>query len=427
MSDEELTGMSPLNYLKVFFRRKNFIFIPAIIGLVGGVCAGVLLPKQFKSSTILLVEEGKTDNPLFAEIAVATTISQRLTTIRESMLGWNSLVTLVKRLGMDKNISNAHQFETLILGIRDHMRINLRGHNIIDLSYIDKDPETTKAVVENITSIFIQRNLAIQNQDTEDAIRFIEAQLKVYRGKIKSSEIAQIRESLNILLVDSTEKHPRVRQLREQLSAKEEELKKEQLEYTEDVVLDASTTNPLIAEIKKTLDQIDGGPSLDKLSEESGMYKVMLIDKLDSVMGRDMNINNQIYNMLLQRVETAKITQRLQASKEGTKYTILDPPRLPLKPFYPNLPLVSVMGLMGGVLLGAGCVFIIEFLDKSFIDVEEANQFFGQPLLGAISKITTEESIRKEREKTVWLYTLIILGSIVVVIGAKVYATFVVA
>ena len=425
MSDAELTPMTPLNYLKIFFRRKNMILIPAIIGLVGGICAGLLLPKKYKSSTVLLVEEGKSDNPLFDKLAVATTVSQRLTTIRESMLGWNSLVKLVKRLKMDKDIQNAQQFEQLIMRIRNSIKISLRGQNIIDLSYVNKDPEMAKDVVENITSIFIERNLQIQNQDTSDAIAFIEKELKVYRGKIKSAEIAQLRDKLNTLLVDSTEQHPEVKQLREQIAAKEEELRKEQLEYTEDASLDASTTNPLIEEIKKTLDKIDGGKQAASFSgADTGIAKVMLIDKLDKVMGQDININEELYNRLLQRLETAKITQRLQSSKEGTRYTVLDPPRLPLAPFFPNMTLISLAGLIAGIALGAGRVFGAEFLDKSFIDVEEANQFFGQPLLGAISKITTEEAIRKAREKTVWVYSLVLVGSVIVIIIAKALTMF---
>jgi len=106
-----MTNLSELNisvvgYIKIFFRRKELIIIPAFIGLVLGMCAGIILPKKYKSETIILVHEGKTDNPLFDKIAVSTTVEQRLATIRESMLGWNSLVELVKRLDLDKKVKS---------------------------------------------------------------------------------------------------------------------------------------------------------------------------------------------------------------------------------------------------------------------------------------------------------------------------------
>ncbi len=423
--------MTPMNYLKIFFRRKEMFIFPAFAGLIIGICSGIILPKKYMSSTVLLVEEGKSDNPLFEKLAVSTTVGQRMSSISESMLGWNSLVKLVKRLNMDKDVKSPQELEGLILGIRKNIVIKMKGPNIIDLSYVGDTPELTQAVVKNITEIFIERNVEIQNEETSTAITFIEEQLKVYRGKVKSAEIARLKDQLNALLVDSTEQHPRVKQLREQISALEEELKKEKLEYTEMSSALSSSNNPLIQDIKKALDDIEGtaDKTADKTASGNGsaqddFYKVLLVDKLDKVMATDAGVNNQIYNMLLQRLETAKITQRLQTSKEGTKYTVLDPPRIPLKPIKPNKVLVAFMGFFAGALLGFGLVFGAEFLDKSFIDVEEATQFFDQPLLGAISKINTEVSIRQDRERQSWMYSITLLIGIIIIIITTAIANF---
>jgi len=426
MSDEETQSILPINYLKIFFRRKELIIIPLFVGIIMGICAGIILPKKFKSSTILLVEEGKTDNPLFDKLAVSSTVRQRMTAIKESMLGWNSLVKLVKRIGLDVTIKTPHELEALIMGIRKDISIRLRGPNIIDLSYQGEDPEETQAVVRNITEIFIERNVEIQNQETADAIIFIEEQLKIYRGKIKSSEIAKLNDGLQDLLVDSTDEHPQVKALREQIAAKEEELKKENLEYTENYVLDSTATNAIIQEIKSALENIEGGTTINTIPDATnkGYYKVLLIDKLDSVMARDAGVNNSIYNMLLQRLETAKITQRLQSSKEGTRYTILDPPRLPLDPIKPNKFLVALIGLVLGGIVGFGLVVATEFLDKSFIDVEDAKKFLGRPLIGAISKIITEDGVRLRREKQAWLYSSTAIGGVITVIVTTAVSNF---
>ncbi len=429
MSQSREQELSPMNYLKIFFRRKEYFIIPVFVGLILGICASIILPKKFQSSTILLIEDGKSDNPLFEQLAVSTTVTQRLTTIRESMLGWNSLVTLVKRLELDKGVKTPQEFEKLILKIREDIVIKLRGRNIIDLSYIGDTPETTQAIVKNITEIFIERNVDIQNQETADAILFIEEQLKVYRGKIKSAEIVELQDALDELLVDSTEKHPRVKKLRNEIKAKQEELERENLEFTENALLDSGTTKPIIDEIRRALDNVDGGVS-PVVSGQAGQgtmdkdtYKLLLIDKLDNVLARDVAVNNQIYNTLLQRAETAKITQRLQSSKEGTRYTVLDPPRLPLKPIKPNKVLVTMAGVFAGIMFGAVLVFALEFLDKSFIDVEEANRFFGTPLLGAISRINTETSLRKQRERLSWLYSLVLLGGIIAIVVTTALST----
>ncbi len=425
MAESKTGHVNTLNYLKMFFRRKELIIIPAFLGLVVGISAGILAPKKYRSSTVILVQEGKTDNPLFRTLAVSTTVRERLNTIRESMLGWNSLVKLVKRLELDKDVKTRRDFENLILRVRRNIVIRLRAHNIIEVSYVDEDPVRAQAVVKTITDIFIERNREIQTQEINEAIRFIEQQLRVYKSKIKSAEIAKLEDQLQELLTDATEKHPMVKQLRERIAAKRRELKEENLEFIKDETLSVETTNPLIESIRKALDSFEGDEgAAQKADSSDDLYKAMMMERLTQAVARDIRVNDQIYNMLLQRLETARITKSLQLSKEGTRYEVIDPPRVPLEPFQPNRLVMAVMGLVLGATAGFGLVFFREFFDKSFIDVEDAKEYLGVPLLGAISKINTDFTLRRERERKQWMYSLTVLSGAMIVIVTLTIANF---
>ncbi len=399
---------NPKEYFRIFFRRKWLIIIPTFAGLTLGICSAIIMPKEYESSTKMQISESKTENPLFDKLAVSTTIVQRAKVVREAMLSWESLVELVTRLKLDSRVRSPAEFEKLISDLREKIHFEFRESNIMEVSLIGTNPVQTHAIVSNLTEIFIERNLNAQTKETSDAIKFIEEQLKVYRGKIKSAEIAQIKDRLNELLVDSTEEHPQVKQLRKQVNQKLDELRKENLEYSEDAKLSAESTNIMLHDIRKALNSVGAKAETESPAAAidptgaSDVYKVMLIDKLDNVMARDVNVNEQIYNSLLQRLETARITQRLQTSKEGTRYTILDPPRVPIRPIRPNPLLNTIGGLFLGLLIGGALVFMTEFLDKSFLDVQEAKDFFGAPLLGAISKITTTELIEEQRQQQTW-------------------------
>jgi uncharacterized protein involved in exopolysaccharide biosynthesis len=397
-----------IEYLKVFFRRKWCIIVPTFAGLVIGICTAILLPKEYISSTKILIEEGKNDNPLLTNIAVSTSAAQRIQTIKETMLSWDSINELVKRLNLAKKAHSQLEMELLIKEIQKKIEFTPIGPNVIEIAYIAPDPLQAQGVVKNITDIFIQRNLNAETRETADAIKFIEEQLHVYLGKIKSSEIAALKDKLNALLVDSTELHPQVKQLRSEIDKKMQELKEQNLEYTENARLTAETTNPMLNQIQQALTNI-GQKAITAADDknasvnEKDLYKVMLMDKLDNVMARDVNVNETIYNSLLQRLETAKITQRLQTSKEGTRYTVIEQPRASSKPVKPNKVMVSVIGLFLGVIAGVGLIFMVEFLDKSFLDVQEASAYLGAPLLGSISKINTLESIQENKQKQIEL------------------------
>jgi succinoglycan biosynthesis transport protein ExoP len=409
-----------IEYLKVFFRRKWFIVIPTFAGLVLGICTAMMLPKEYLSATKILIEEGKNDNPLFNNLAVSTSTAQRIQTIKETMLGWNSISELVKRLKLDKNVHNQLDMELLIKKIQGKIAFDGIGPNIIEIAYISPDPVQAQAIVQNVTNIFIERNVNAQNRETAEAIKFIEEQLHVYLGKIKSSEIADLKDKLNALLVDSTEMHPDVKALRAAIAKKMSDLEAQHLEYSENVKLNSETTNPMLTQIQQALQTIGqkavtNESAADKNSPvgEKDLYKVMLMDKLGGVMARDVNVNETIYTSLLQRLETAKITQRLQSSSEGTKYTIIEQARIAVKPVRPNKPLVAFMGLFLGLGLGIALIFATEFLDKSFLDAHEASAYLGAPLLGSISKINTVESIeeskRKQMELLFWMGTVGVL------------------
>jgi capsular polysaccharide biosynthesis protein len=148
---------------------------------------------------------------------------------------------------------------------------------------------------------------------------------------------------------------------------------------------------------------------------------MFLMDKLDSAMARDMRVNEQIYNMLLQRLETAKITQRLEASKQGTKYNVVDPARMPLRPVKPK-ELMFLIGLFLGAAAGVGLIFAREFMDQSYLDIEDAKLGLALPILGAISRITTHEEIAKERNKqTMWIFSSATAGTFIVVLSMLYY------
>jgi len=404
-----------IEYLKVFFRRKWFIIIPPFLGLILGICTAMILPKEYQSSMKILVEEEKNDNPLLTNITVSTSAFQRMQTIKETMLGWESLNELIKRLHLDSKIHSETDLEQLIKTLQNKIEFKPDG-NIIEISYLSNNPQQAQAVVKNVTDIFIGRNLLSQSMETSNAIKFIEEQLHVYLGKIKSAEIANLKDKLNTLLIDSTEMHPQVKELRSQIKSKMDDLKAQNLEYSEDVKLSADATNPMISQIQQALANL--GPKAMTSSEinpnaaptgEKDLYKVMLMDKIDTVMARDVNVNESIYNNLLQRLETAKITQRLQSSNEGTRYTIIEDARVPLNPVFPNKILISCIGLFLGLGIGIALILMMEFLDKSFLDVHEASTFLNVPLLGAISKINTDESIRDHRFAQInlafWLFS----------------------
>lgn len=408
MDSKFVREIKPIDYIKILFRRKWFIIIPVIIGLVGGIIAGNVLPKVFESSTLILIEEGKIINPLIQGIAVSTSIAQRTAVLREQIVGWDRLLQLIKSLNLAKDVKTQMQFENLVKRLRKSISVDLRGNSIVRIAYRGKDPAEAQNIVKNITDIFITENLRQQNRETDDAINFINDQLALYQKKLKESEIAAMEDQLNKLMVDSTPKHPMVVELRKKIEASQRDLAEGNYN------LDASQiagSNAELKELKEELKSIKDDVNTTTFDSSvtnanrvkmatttnEKLYKLLLLDKVSQVEARDADVTKKLYNTLLERLETAKITQRLEASKEGTRYTILDPARLPLKAVKPNKLVVLFMGAFLGACAGMGLVFLVEMFDHSILTVEDAKALMDIPVLGAVAKIVTEADLKMQK------------------------------
>ncbi len=405
----------PIRYAKIFFRRKWLLLIPAVVGIIVGIVTGALLPKIYESYSVVMIEEEKTLNPLISGLAVSADVVGRMRNIREQILGWNSLVQLVERLGLARDIKSQYEFEKLVLELRRKISVRMQGPNLIKISYTSAKPAEAKKVVQTVNDIFVEENMKAQNKESSIAIEFLKDQIKVYRRKIKEAEIAQMSDKLDDLLIDSTESHPLVIDYRRKIADMKAQLQEEEFDVEKAQPI-PTVSSPYVDAIKDQIDaalqQVEAQAStstkdlvpLDKLNPQAtgsneALYQLLLLDKMDTTMARDSQVNENIYNMLLQRLETAKITQRLEASKQGTRYTVLDPPRLPLKPVRPNKPLVVFIGVFLGLAAGIGLVLLMEFTDHSILSIDEAKEFLEYPILGGISKILTEEDIAVNRSR----------------------------
>ncbi|RKY31575.1 MAG: hypothetical protein DRP74_04530 [Candidatus Omnitrophota bacterium] len=428
MEEKELQKFqNPINILKIIFRRKWLFITPLFLAIVLGIVGSFLLPPSWDSSAIILVEEEKIINPLIQGLAVSTTTVQRMQNIREILLGWMSLVELTKKLSLDKDVCSQYQYEQLILDLRKNINVRMRGPNIIQISYIGrKSPQETQMVAKTLTDILVQKNIESQTKETDVAIQFLQEQLAIYKRKIKQSEIANLNEQLKQLLLDSTEKHPLVKELRQKIDVAKAELETGEYKVSENEQPITSATREALKQeldkiIQKETDKTLSGSTAyaaETHDANDSIYKLYLMDRVDSALARDINVNETIYNILLQKLETAKITQRLETSKEGTRYTIIDPPRLPLRPSGPNKLKVMILALFLGGISGTGLVFGREFLDHSFVDIEDAKENLQLPVLGAISRVTTQEEINNEKQtRKRWIVTVTVVSAIAIFIS----------
>jgi uncharacterized protein involved in exopolysaccharide biosynthesis len=363
--------------------------------------------------------------------------------------------SLVRRIQQTINVRMRGDSLVSISYEDENPELAQRVVNTITQIYMDRSLEDQSADAQTAIR-FLNSEMSVYQKKLEDSERALREFKELYVMQMPvATELNQQVIDLEVLLarlsVENTELHPRVIDTRRQIG----ELKRRRNEEIKRVISSALSQGrdpQLYADLAKALDAPVGdeasaptSPTIRAAREayetwvkrldttaasaSQGMPQVQvvtapqgggsnagLVDVVGGAaatsislaprqeqelarLGRDYETSASTYQHLQQRHEQAKITQRLGDSDQGTKFKVLEPARLPLKPVKPNLAKLGLFGWFLGIFVGAAAVFMAEYLDQSFQSAEELQAALAVPMLGSISTIMTEQDLEDRRQR----------------------------
>lgn len=122
------------------------------------------------------------------------------------------------------------------------------------------------------------------------------------------------------------------------------------------------------------------------------------------------------YNDLMQKHMEAVVALGLEKGQKGERFTLIDPPQLPEKPFKPNRLAIALIGFVLGVGAGVGWAALREFGDQAVYDSEHLAVGSGFPVLGEVPSIMTSDDFRKRKTRRIVAVSLVcicVIGGIV--------------
>jgi capsular exopolysaccharide synthesis family protein len=100
----------------------------------------------------------------------------------------------------------------------------------------------------------------------------------------------------------------------------------------------------------------------------------------------EVDTRRQLLDELLRRQSETEVTARLQATRESN-IRIVDRALVPGGAYGPSLRRDVGMAVGLGLFLGIGCIFLLEYLDRSIKTAEEAERVLGLPVLAVIPDV----------------------------------------
>lgn len=230
-------------------------------------------------------------------------------------------------------------------------------------------------------------------------------------GELTSSSldgrIHSLKAKLDELLSRYTERHPEVVQIRSLIVELEEERSVEVEKAMTGQVSDLSGLNrsPVYQQMRGMLAEAEANVAeLSVRVNEYGRRVAELDGKVDRIpvieakltqLNRDYAVISQQHKELLERRESARISEDVEQQAGDVVFKVIDPPFVPQRPNKPNKVLLNAVVLIAALGAGVGLALLLSILKPVVSDRRTLTKVTGLPVLGCISYVPTQEQMRR--------------------------------
>jgi polysaccharide chain length determinant protein (PEP-CTERM system associated) len=135
-------------------------------------------------------------------------------------------------------------------------------------------------------------------------------------------------------------------------------------------------------------------------------------------LNRGMEQSQANYNDLLKKENDSQIATSMEQMQEGERFTMIDPPSLPIKPDFPNRLKMCGMGLGVGAVLGALLVVGLEFFDDRLHSDKEIQALLPMAVIAEVPEIVTPSDVRRGKMRLALGWTVAAFVFITILAGS---------
>jgi len=250
------------------------------------------------------------------------------------------------------------------------------------------------------------------------------------------TSLEELRQQLQSLKSRYSDNHPDVVRLKDTIA----KFEKEQKTHTLDKDLESPDVTPPLSEAQglmvtqregllSQLELIDNeiGTLAMRKKEIAGQiarYQQRIeegpkIELLFVDLRRDYSQASENYQSLLQRKSQAQLAENLEKTQQAEQFSIIDPAKLPEKPFKPDSKKVLALGFMIALGCGLGLAYVLEYLDQTFRSSKDLETVVKLPVLVSVPVVSTKRERRLNLIKKIWA-----AGALVSMASVLFYALF---
>ena len=378
-------------YLEILRRRMWYIIIPFVLVMAGASIYAIAAPRQYKASTLVLISPQKVP-AAFVQTTVTSQVEERLQSITQEVMSRTTLEKIITELGLyEKERKSLSKEETVEL-MRKNIKIDLpttkraEKTNFFSISFIGDDPNMVTNVANRLSSLVIEENLKVREQQAAGTSEFM------------INELADAKAKLDVLEASVAKYNRRTTRVYDEPRTEYAETEKDKLRRELEALRTKYTDNhPDVIGMKKKIDDLeknkDTSGSVAPVKKPRVRVEQIPFQEQDmGALGREYQSMKLTYETLLKKNQEALQAENLEKKQKGEQFRVVDPAIVPEKPFSPDVPKSLLIGLFAGMVSGLGLAFMREQMDRSFHDADDLEISLGIKVLATVPKIEEKAS-----------------------------------
>jgi polysaccharide biosynthesis transport protein len=184
-------------YLGIIRRRHLYFLIPLLVGWLAVWGSSWILPARYKSSTMILVEQPSMPRD-YVKPNINEDVQQHLQNITQQILSRTRILQIIDELPLYAADHRRFSPDEIVDRMRKDIEVELvqnaeKRVTAFKINYSAQDPSVAQQVTSKLTSLFINENLEVRQQQSEGTTKFLEDQLETARQNLAAQE-EKVRE-----------------------------------------------------------------------------------------------------------------------------------------------------------------------------------------------------------------------------------------
>lgn len=182
-----MNAPSPKELARLIWRRRIWVILPMIAGLIGGVVAGRLMTPIYRASTLIMVESQKVAAN-YVKATVTTSLQDRLQTIEQQITNRSNIERIVLEGGLYPELVEAGQLSSAISRVRQDLTLQVQGNRIFRIFFKAPDPQQAADTANRVGRYFIDENLRMRESQAQSTSEFLEQELTDTKALLEEQE-----------------------------------------------------------------------------------------------------------------------------------------------------------------------------------------------------------------------------------------------